>query len=221
MNALTGKEIRQLTVVALVIFMMGVIVGMCIKVLGVDAAAVDAHDEVVFVDRSVIEGGGMPCESVENAPVSVPATDVDRLPYKIPHRAVNGQILVQELQEYLYRQLDERHIGWFYDVALCQIYQESRFDCYAQNRNGLDCGLCQFRVTYWNRFAQDSGLYTYDIWNPIDQIYVYSWMMAKYIREEGSVEMALSRYYTGTPGTYCDSYVRDVMQWANKIQEVE
>ena len=221
MNALTGKEIRQLTVVALVIFLMGIIVGMCIKVLGVDAAAVDAHDEVVFVDRSVIEGGGMPCESVENATVSVPATDVDRLPYKIPHRAVNGQILGQELQEYLYRQLDERHIGWFYEISLCQIYQESRFNCSAVNLAHMDFGLCQHYQGSFPTSAKEAGLVEYDIMNPIDSIYVYAYLMAKYIREEGSVEMALSRYYTGTPGTYCDSYVRDVMQWANKIQEVE
>lgn len=54
-----------------------------------------------------------------------------------------------------------------------------------------------------------------------DRIYVYAWMMAKYLAEEGSVEGALSRYYTGTPGAYCDTYVRDVLRWSNTIQEEE
>ena len=217
---LTRKEARRILLVAIVIFMMGVIVGMEIQILTVEAAEVKP-EEILTDDQAMREGGAMPCLSPEKAPVSAPSTEVEETVDHVVRYSVDGHFLGQDLERYLMEQLEARGIGWFYQTALCQIYQESRFNHLAANRNGLDFGLCQFRVTYWDGFARQAGLVSYDIMNPIDQIYVYAWMMAKYIREEGSVEMALSRYYTGTPGTYCDTYVRDVMQWANTIQEVE
>ena len=222
MRKLTWQEVRIIWAVAIVIFGIGVVIGIIIADLTpkAAAAAVDAHDEIVSVDRSMIEGSAMPCLSPEKAPVSVPSTEVEETVDHVVRYSVDGHFLGQDLERYLYEQLSARHIDWMYPTALCQIYQESRFNPWAQNKNGLDFGLCQFRVTYFASFAQKSGLVTYDIWNPVDQIYVYAWLMAEYIKQEGSVEGALSRYYTGTPGAYCYTYVRDVFRWKNTIQEV-
>ncbi|MBR2591623.1 MAG: transglycosylase SLT domain-containing protein [Oscillospiraceae bacterium] len=206
---LTRKEARRILLVAIVIFMMGVIVGMEIQILQVSAAGVKM-EEILTDDQAMREGGAMPCLSPE----------VEETVDHVVRYSVDGHFLGQDLESYLHEQLDARGIGWFYQTALCQIYQESRFNHLAANRNGLDFGLCQFRITYWDGFARQAGLVSYDIMNPIDQIYVYAWMMAKYLAEEGSVEGALSRYYTGHSG-YCASYVNDVLQWTGHLQEVK
>lgn len=206
---LTRKEARRILLVAIVIFMIGVIVGMEIQILQVSAAGVKM-EEILTDDQAMREGGAMPCLSPE----------VEETVDHVVRYSVDGHFLGQDLESYLHEQLDARGIGWFYQTALCQIYQESRFNHLAANRNGLDFGLCQFRITYWDGFARQAGLVSYDIMNPIDQIYVYAWMMAKYLAEEGSVEGALSRYYTGHSG-YCASYVNDVLQWTGHLQEVK
>lgn len=216
---LTRKEARRILLVAIVIFMMGVIVGMEIQILQVSAAGVKT-EEILTDDQAMREGGAMLCLAPETAAVSVPSTEVEEIVDHAVRYSVNGHFLGQDLERYLMEQLDARGIGWFYQTALCQIYQESRFNHIAVNKNGLDFGLCQFRITYWDGFARQAGLVKYDIMNPIDQIYVYAWMMAKYLAEEGSVEGALSRYYTGHSGC-CASYVNDVLQWTGHLQEAK
>lgn len=132
--------------------------------------------------------------------------------------AVDGVVLSPYLQEYLYGQLARYGCEWFFPVALCQIYQESRFRSDAVNPNGMDKGLCQFREQYWEYHAKLSGLYEYDIWNPIDQLWVYAWLMSENLRKSsGDVGMALSRYYLGE-ATYCEKYVGDVMQWIQTME---
>lgn len=132
--------------------------------------------------------------------------------------SVNGATLSPYLQEYLYGQLARYGAEWFFPVALCQIYQESRYLTNAQNPNGQDKGLCQFREQFWEYHARLSGLYEYDIWNPIDQLWVYSWLMAENLRKSGGdIGMALSRYYLGE-ATYSETYVQAVMQWINTME---
>lgn len=132
--------------------------------------------------------------------------------------SVNGATLSPYLQEYLYGQLARYGAEWFFPVALCQIYQESRYLTNAQNPNGQDKGLCQFREAFWEYHAKLSGLYEYDIWNPIDQLWVYSWLMAENLRKSGGdIGMALSRYYLGE-AQYSETYVQAVMQWINTME---
>ena len=132
--------------------------------------------------------------------------------------SVNGATLSLYLQEYLYGQLARYGAEWFFPVALCQIYQESRYKADAQNPNGQDKGLCQFREQFWEYHARLSGLYEYDIWNPIDQLWVYSWLMAENLRKSGGdIGMALSRYYLGED-TYSEAYVTAVMQWFGTME---
>lgn len=216
---ITRSDVRRIILAAIVIFMMGVIVGMEIQILMVEAAE-EKPEEILTDDQAMREGGAMLCLSPKKGPVPEILAETEEEPEPVTRLSVDGHFLGRDLEQYLQKQLEIRRIGWFYPTALCQIYQESRFNHLAMNANGLDYGLCQFRITYWDGFARQAGLVSYDIMNPIDQIYVYAWMMAKYLAEEGSVEGALSRYYTGHSG-YCASYVNDVLQWSGHLQEVK
>ena len=135
---------------------------------------------------------------------------------------VNGTLLSPDLQNYLYDQLAKYGKQHIFPISLCQLYQESRYNFLAVAPNGLDKGLCQFRETYFPLFAQESGLVQYDIFNPIDSLYVYAYLMSKYIdMNGGDIYGALSMYFTGPGGAYCDQYVHDVMQWQGTMREVQ
>ncbi|MBR6405270.1 MAG: transglycosylase SLT domain-containing protein [Lachnospiraceae bacterium] len=135
---------------------------------------------------------------------------------------VSGFELSRDLQQYLYNRLSEFGCEWFFRYALCQIFQESQFNAAAENPNGLDKGLCQFRITYFPSVAQEAGLVEYDIFNPIDSLYVYTYMMCKYLNETGGdVAMSLSLYHSGYGGPYSAQYVSDVTRWFETVQKEE
>lgn len=120
---------------------------------------------------------------------------------------VNGVVMPEAWQHFLYDQLEARGIAWFFAWAQAQIYGESRFNAYAANPNGLDKGLCQFREPYWAGWAAAAGVPGASIWDPYAQIVVYAWMMSGYLAGAGcNVGGALSAYFLGTAG-WSDFYV--------------
>ena len=218
---MTRQDKVVVITVVLIIFFMGVIFGMMLEAVTppVSAAAVDA--EVEAGNRELIEGGAMLCVRVEEqemdpAPAETPAAVPEEV---IPIYSVDGHTLAPYLQRYLYRQLKERGVEGLYKTALLQIYQESRYDPSITAKNGVDQGLCQLQWPYSQKFAAAAGLYEFDPYNAIDSLYVYAYLMSEYLKSEGAVEMALSKYYTGRTG-YCGSYVNDVMKWAGSMVEV-
>ena len=192
----------------------------------VEAAAI-AVEPIGGTKRELIEGGGMPCmgadheQETSKEEVQEAVYDRDNTDYesRVTYYTVNGKRLGENLEAYLYGQLKQRWIEHFYELALCQIYQESRFNCSAVNSVHMDFGLCQHCQGSFPTSAKEAGLVEYDIMNPIDSIYVYAYLMEKYLREEGSVDMALSRYYTGH-SVYNDQYVKDVTRWINTMEEI-
>jgi hypothetical protein len=161
----------------------------------------------------------------EPEPTTVPTdeckvtTGTDETP--VTFYSVNGETLNPELQRYLYSRLQEFGCEWFFRYSLCQLYQESRYDSNAVGKRGLDCGLCQFRYPYFPSVAEEAGLFEYDIFNPVDSIYVYTYLMCKYLNETGGdVAMSLSLYYSGYGGPYSSEYVKDVTQWFETMKEV-
>lgn len=118
-----------------------------------------------------------------------------------------GVVLDQNIANYLYSKLCENNIGWFMPYAVCIAYQESRFNPNAQNKNGLDKGLFQYRITYW-----EGG----DIFNPYHQIDIFVSQMANRAKLGLTVEEMISRHNMSDYGPYNQKYVDQVLQHLGK-----
>ena len=133
---------------------------------------------------------------------------------------VHQRTMPIEWQKYLYEQLYQYGTTWYFPYALCQIFQESRFNATAENPNGLDKGLCQFRITYWNEFASRSGNPGTDIWDPYAQLRVYAWLMSQNLKQTNNdVGYALSLYYLGV-NSYAPDYVNDVLSHYDSLEKI-
>ncbi len=129
-----------------------------------------------------------------------------------PLYTVEGQLLDPAIQEYLYTQLCNNGIGWFFPYALCIAYQESSFDIYAVNlSNGIDKGLFQFRSTYWGEG---------DIFNPYTQIDVFTRLMANRANIGCTVSDMISRHKQSDYGSYDQAYVDAVMSHSGSLTKV-
>lgn len=106
----------------------------------------------------------------------------------------------------LRRQLAAAGIEWWYPYAVAQMTQESQGNPYAENVNGLDKGLFQYRVTYW---AEPESIFDVNA------------QIRRYVREvQGrifaglSIEEVISRHYTSDYVTEVNhQYVQDVLRW--------
>ena len=156
--------------------------------------------------EEAIGGGAMPC--MVNDPIQ----------HKL--YSVNGQVLDCCLQVYLYDRLEEKGIEWWYEYALCQSYQESRYDIYAVNQTNFeDKGLFQYKQRYWAGIAAQYGRGGADIFDPYAQIDVYTSQIAERINKGEDVYSAISDHYTGGSG-YSQKYVNEVMQWMSKMERI-
>ena len=153
-----------------------------------------------------------PPETEQISEVQTEETTASAQQYIPPLYSVNGAVMPTDLQVYLYEQLAARGIGWFFPYAVLIAYQESKFDIYAQNPNGLDKGLFQYRITYWSYG---------DIFNPYDQINVFVNQMTNRANSGCDILTMISRHKQSDWGPYDPEYVAQVMQWEptlNKIQ---
>jgi len=123
-----------------------------------------------------------------------------------------------EWQISLYTELEERGIEWYMPYAVCQVWQESRWNRWSDN--GRDKGITQQKGIYWSARAARYGLPGADIWDVNAQFHVYSCMMSEYIRATGNdIGRALSLYFYGA-GDYAEKYVADVMSHIEHLEEV-
>lgn len=120
----------------------------------------------------------------------------------VPIYAVNGAILDIGVQEYLYQRLCEANIGWFYHYAILIAYQESRFDPLAENKNGLDKGLFQFRIIYHPDL---------EWWNPYAQVDRFVLMMANRAANGKTAAEMISAHNVSDYAPYNQEYVSIVM----------
>lgn len=128
---------------------------------------------------------------------------------------IHGIMPSEELQRYLYGKLSERGIAWYMPYAVCQIWQESRWN--PESTNGRDHGLCQQKGIYWDGRAAAYGIPGASIWDPYAQLHVYACMMAGYLAATGGdVGRALSMYYLGTDG-WAQNYVDAVTGHLNNL----
>lgn len=129
---------------------------------------------------------------------------------------IHGATPSEELQRHLYAKLTERGIGWYMPYAVCQIWQESRWN--PKSTNGRDHGLCQQKGIYWDGRAAAYGIPGADIWDPYAQLHVYTAMMAGYLAASGGdVGRALSMYYLGADG-WAQNYVDAVTGHLNSLK---
>lgn len=123
--------------------------------------------------------------------------------YKPCGKTVNIEIL-----EYLQSALNENDIGWWMPYGVAQIMAESSFNPNAENPNGLDKGLLQYRVTYWDD--------NYSIFDWKRQIDLYAQQTARRIKCGCSIWEAISRHKTSDYGTYDSDYVEYVLQFVGE-----
>lgn len=144
-------------------------------------------------------------------PTDAPVETESQSPTASPLYSVGSQMMAEELQTYLWQKLVDNGIEWFMPYAVLIAKQESDFDIYARNPNGLDCGLFQFRSTYWGEG---------DIFNPYNQIDVFVGLMANRARAGKTVSEMISAHNMSDYGAYNQEYVNQVMQHAPALQKV-
>lgn len=128
-----------------------------------------------------------------------------------PLYAVNGAVLDPGIQEYLYTRLAESGIPWFMPYAVLIAYGESRFNTLAENPNGRDKGLFQYRVEYvpWINWQ-----------NPYEQIDYFVAQMANRVNIGCTVSDMISRHNVSDYGSYNQGYVDYIMSEAGNLVQI-
>ena len=104
-------------------------------------------------------------------------------------------------------------------IACAQMWQESKVNPAAENRNGLDKGLFQYRITYWAAVCAEHGLPAEtSIFDWRAQIAVYTADVARRLHSGLSVEETISRHYTSDYGAYSAEYVQQIKQWLKETE---
>ena len=131
-----------------------------------------------------------------------------------PLYRIAGQEIDEGIQIKLYQHLQAAGIEWWYDGALCQMFQESHGQQYAENPNGLDKGIYQYRITYWN--WNDGDIFDVDA-----QMRRYASEMSARFNSGLSANEAISRHKTSDYVTTIDwTYVGHVKQWLNQMERI-
>lgn len=122
---------------------------------------------------------------------------------------IRGIMPSVEWQRALYRELERQGIAWYMPYAVCQVFQESRWNQYSDN--GCDKGITQQKGIYWEARASRYGVGGASIWDINAQFRVFACMMSQYLAAaNGDIGWALSYYFYGN-GYYAEKYVSDVM----------
>lgn len=177
-----------------------------------DSAGIDAGGNQTMAESLAADPGpGLPETGGPVAAETTAAAEVPAPAEQVPIYAVNGAVLAEDLQAYLYRRFCEAGIGWFYEYALLIAYQESRFNVLAENPNGRDKGLFQYRIEYY------PGL---DWRNPYAEADVFIQQMANRAYAGKTVAEMISAHNQSDFGPYCQEYVSIVMSWEPTLQRI-
>lgn len=119
----------------------------------------------------------------------------------------------EEIIRCLWATLTEHGICSWMPYAIAQIQAESSFRPDAENKNGKDKGLLQYRIDYWDNSRGD-------IFDWRAQIDRYVEQVANRLKSGLSIEETISRHYTSDYVTEVnEKYVADVLQWYGRIEE--
>lgn len=165
----------------------------------------DVPEETVEETEQVVNG---PDETIAESTVletEAPAEPV----------VIRGVVLDSVIADYLRQRLAEYGIEWWLPYAAAQMFQESGFQTLAENRNGLDKGILQYRITYWPAMCREHGLNETTIFDWRAQIRIYVQDTARRLGSGCSIEETISRHKQSDYGYYDAEYVRLVLQWTN------
>lgn len=149
----------------------------------------------------------MPCEMVHEEQTN-------------PLFTVDGQMLNEDIQKYIYNHMKEWGCESYYQFWLAEIYQESRFKHDAVSASGLDYGFCQLRITYHQYFCELAGHPEFDVINDYwANLYVGTYIWCKNLKESGYDLSATIMMYYNSGNTEADlKYLADVTQWFSTIE---
>ena len=120
----------------------------------------------------------------------------------------------EEIVTFLFETLQAAGIEQMMPYAMAQIFQESMFITTAENRNKLDKGILQYRVTYWPAVCREHGFPDQtSIFDWKVQICIYVKDMARRLSSGLSIEETISRHKTSDYGAFDAEYVAHVMRW--------
>lgn len=215
---MTRADIRRIFFAAVIIFLIGVVTGMILADLTPRPQAAHMNAAPESGNRARIEGGAMPCMN-EPTEKEEPAEEPKSEPLP-PLYTVDGYTIPAYLQDYLREELRAAGIEWFMPHAICQIYGESRGDLYAQNPNGQDKGILQYRLQYWPAVSAKYGVPYTDIYNAFAQFHVYAQQQAERFNRSESLDSVISLHYTSEYGPYDAAYVTYIRGYERTLQEV-
>lgn len=126
----------------------------------------------------------------------------------------SDEVIPTEIRNELEAWLYAYGIEWWLPIAKAQMFQESHCNPYAENRNGLDKGLYQYRTTYWSAMCVEHGLPAEtSIFDWRAQIRIYVSDTARRLYSGCSVEETISRHMMSDYGPYNETYVQNVTRW--------
>lgn len=128
---------------------------------------------------------------------------------------IAGETIDESIQVRLYQYLQEAGIPYWYEGALCQMFQESHGQQYAVNQtNHEDMGLFQYKNRFWN-WADG------DIFNVDAQMSRYAADMAARFNSGLTVDEAISRHNTSDSVEAVNwEYVAAVKQWLPTLEAI-
>ena len=129
---------------------------------------------------------------------------------------IAGEEIDESIQVRLYQHLQEAGIPYWYEGALCQMFQESHCQQYAVNqKNHEDMGLFQYKSRFWN--WADGDIFDVDA-----QLSRYASEMSARFNAGLSVDEAISRHKTSDYCTAVDwTYVGHVKQWLGQMEKIK
>lgn len=133
-----------------------------------------------------------------------------------PIYTIGGELIDPDIQRKLYDALERHNISYWYEGALCQMYQESGGNpTIVNSTNGVDMGLFQYREPFWDYSRGD-------IFDPEAQIELYAEETAARINAGLTVDEVISRHNTSDYVTEINlEYVGQVKQWLSKMEVIE
>lgn len=135
---------------------------------------------------------------------------------------IMGEEIDPYVQKRLYMVLAKAGIAYWYETAICQLFQESRGNCGAVSKDGKDHGIFQFRLEYWDEVCEQYGHAGASIYDVDVQIDIYVRQTAARLNAGLSADEVISRHKTSDYVTEIDwQYVAQVRQWFEQMEAIK